>query len=512
MEQEFYRDEFEQLLKDTTEDFKMYPSRKVWHSIYNDLHPDRKWPSLAVCLLLLTTILYVGVTNNNAINTETKRNTVASLNYHFPAANTFTSSNLSPATGSKTPGVPVAAEDNNEMGMVPDDIASGTLKTREDGDISVSSQNSSVAAKITGINNEVIAVNNLQLPADNHSTGLPSNGSVAKVVNMSKRSLTVTKDPVDNSERVNEADAMIPTATDEMLTIAVPDLNTGKAEAKQGLLLSMQDFKKDTREKEWIEDFAFYNKKKPSRSLKGVSTQFYVAPSIGYRVMFKNKRYDNINNNALVSNSAARNEETDKEINQQAALNMEAGFGLMKDLGKKWRVKGGLQFNYTDFITYAQQLDHPTQTAVVLHDPATGFLSLTSQNAGYSNTPGKNINKLHNKTIQLSIPVGVDHRILNTPSIAWYVGATIQPTYVVAGHSYLQSADNNYFVEDQSMIRKWNLNAALESFVSIKTKSGTNINLGPQFRYQLISTFNKEYIYTQKPYSVGFKIGFTRPL
>src|SRR5688572_22524081 len=70
MEKDFYTDDFEQLLKDTTEDFRMYPSRKVWHSIYNDLHPAKKWPSFAVCLLLITTILYVGIDNNNAINAD----------------------------------------------------------------------------------------------------------------------------------------------------------------------------------------------------------------------------------------------------------------------------------------------------------------------------------------------------------------------------------------------------------------------------------------------------------
>src|SRR4051812_33640910 len=63
MENNFYRDHFEQLLKDTTDNFRMYPSRRVWHSIYNDLHPGKKWPSVAVLLLLMFSIMYIGVTN-----------------------------------------------------------------------------------------------------------------------------------------------------------------------------------------------------------------------------------------------------------------------------------------------------------------------------------------------------------------------------------------------------------------------------------------------------------------
>src|SRR5215212_4300980 len=80
MENNFYNDNFEQMLKDATEDFRMYPSRRVWHSIYNDLHPGRRWPSLAVCLVLISSVLYMGVSNNNSINSMSRRSGVKTLN------------------------------------------------------------------------------------------------------------------------------------------------------------------------------------------------------------------------------------------------------------------------------------------------------------------------------------------------------------------------------------------------------------------------------------------------
>src|SRR5215212_9793352 len=80
MENNFYNDNFEQMLKDATENFRMYPSRRVWHSIYNDLHPGRRWPSLAVCLLLISSVLYMGVSNNNSINSISRRTGVNTLN------------------------------------------------------------------------------------------------------------------------------------------------------------------------------------------------------------------------------------------------------------------------------------------------------------------------------------------------------------------------------------------------------------------------------------------------
>ncbi len=51
-----------------------------------------------------------------------------------------------------------------------------------------------------------------------------------------------------------------------------------------------------------------------------------------------------------------------------------------------------------------------------------------------------------------------------------------------------------------------------ETFVSFKTPSGVDITVGPQVRYQLLSTYNKEYTYTEKLYNLGLKIGVIKKL
>ncbi|RYD81561.1 MAG: hypothetical protein EOP53_06050 [Sphingobacteriales bacterium] len=150
-------------------------------------------------------------------------------------------------------------------------------------------------------------------------------------------------------------------------------------------------------------------------------------------------------------------------------------------------------------------------TTIVVDNLVNG-VSLEPTTAEFAHVPGKNNSKLHNRTIQLSIPVGFDYKILSGKKISWYVGTTLQPTYIADATSYLLSSDKSYLIEGHSMMRNWNLNGALESFVTFKTNSKTLINVGPQFRYQLMSSFNKRYIYTEKPYSVGLKVGITRPL
>src|SRR6185312_13883706 len=66
MERRFsMNDDFEESLKKHADDFKMIPSKKVWHGIYNDLHPGRRWPSVAMTFLLIFTLVVVGHLNTH---------------------------------------------------------------------------------------------------------------------------------------------------------------------------------------------------------------------------------------------------------------------------------------------------------------------------------------------------------------------------------------------------------------------------------------------------------------
>lgn len=85
MEKKFYNEDFEQFLRESVESFQMFPSRKVWYGIYNDLHPSKKWPSLAITLLLVSAVLFLGISNNNSINRDTQKN-----RQHYCVLNTKT--------------------------------------------------------------------------------------------------------------------------------------------------------------------------------------------------------------------------------------------------------------------------------------------------------------------------------------------------------------------------------------------------------------------------------------
>ena len=65
MERKFYPENFERFLKGHADQFKMTPSKKVWHGIYNDLHPGRRWPSVAMSMVFIFTLVIIGHLNTN---------------------------------------------------------------------------------------------------------------------------------------------------------------------------------------------------------------------------------------------------------------------------------------------------------------------------------------------------------------------------------------------------------------------------------------------------------------
>ena len=117
---------------------------------------------------------------------------------------------------------------------------------------------------------------------------------------------------------------------------------------------------------------------------------------------------------------------------------------------------------------------------------------------------------MFNKTTQFSLPLGLDYQIGKKRNISWYAGASIQPSYVAAGNANLLSADARNYVKMPSLLRTWNANTSFETFVSIETKAGFSVNVGPQFRYQLLSTYSNDYNYSEKLYNIGIKLGITR--
>ena len=69
MENYYNIDSLEQFLKDSLTDFKMQPKKRVWKSIYNNIHPSKKMPSAFTSLIILISIFSLGINNTVERNT-----------------------------------------------------------------------------------------------------------------------------------------------------------------------------------------------------------------------------------------------------------------------------------------------------------------------------------------------------------------------------------------------------------------------------------------------------------
>src|SRR5688572_24500437 len=87
MENKFSNREFEEFVKDNADQYRMFPSDKVWNGINNALHTRRKWYGFWLGFLLLLTggsVTWVMSTYPSS----KKQNSVPLSDIVMPAANT----------------------------------------------------------------------------------------------------------------------------------------------------------------------------------------------------------------------------------------------------------------------------------------------------------------------------------------------------------------------------------------------------------------------------------------
>jgi hypothetical protein len=80
MESNFNNKDFEQFVKQNADQYRMFPSEKVWDGINNTLHTRRRWYGIGLTLLLLTTgvVTWVMLLNTSGKKQEITNNTIVS--------------------------------------------------------------------------------------------------------------------------------------------------------------------------------------------------------------------------------------------------------------------------------------------------------------------------------------------------------------------------------------------------------------------------------------------------
>ncbi|MBX2934165.1 MAG: hypothetical protein KF825_07955 [Ferruginibacter sp.] len=510
MENEYYTDDFEQLLKEKANQFRMYPSKRVWHSIYNNLHPGRRWPSIVMSLLLVSSLIIIGYLNTGENNLAKRINTSYTETPGKSENTSYVNVNeTQPASIVKikeSGGVYTNAFDdvlNNETDfytytVVRNNRPEGFFNTTKAGSETISyevtkNNDKGLVQRMDDYikNNQLFADVSLVAGKKNKPSSTKSKTQDA-VVNEKQ-----VESEIDNTEAIALTDNInTQNDADKLKPVEQPTEQNVKPEYNSNKTLTPED-------KAWIEAFALQNKKRHNKLKGRLAFQFYVTPAVNYRKLTTKSKG---------STAPMVTGDLNNAISQKPGFGIETGISLHYSFAKNLLVKAGLQFNYTNFNIDADQSYHPVITTILLNDPVTGYSYLSPRSSStfnpVSSAPLKPIT-LHNRTYQISLPVGFAYKLSSKEKVDWYAGATLQPTYIFGGNAHIVSADLKNYVSYPSSISSWNLNLGFETYMNFKLGS-YNLQVGPQVRTQVFSTYKRNVALIEKPYAVGLKLGLTK--
>jgi hypothetical protein len=544
MDNEFYTDNFEQLLKEQADRFTMQPTKRVWHSIYNDLHPARRWPSIAISCLLVISILLLGYFNtNNSGNQNTSSSNLAN-----DAGNTLGKQG---GAGQQvgTDGGLVSGNDNTVASVA-----------TEGSNVSPSTVTSPINSSLTGQNPLAPTVNNANLPrrtsrlssvrAIQHKNNQQNSRTTTGQSTQDKRSAshlyvvppTAGNDAeqVDNNKPVSSDNNIMTNPGQSQTKIVAGNTETlapvagtkaednannadGDNQNNEKTVADIEqktDLQKATAityiDRAWIDDHAFYNKPRRGKLKNRLSWQAYITPSVTYRTLFENSIAEGRTTlQSLVTNPFVRQPGIENSVDHKPGPSIELGGAVAYQLAKKWQLKVGAQVNYTSYHATANNIQHPITTNIAVNDFTNGSLDIENRSASISNTPGSNNNRLNNYTVQLALPIGFAYKLAGNNDLKFFAGATLQPSFILVGSSPLLSSDRLFYIEnntkqgDASFMRRFNVAMGIETYASFRMGEYTFL-AGPQLRYQLLTTNSNKYTIGEKLYNIGIKLGISK--
>lgn len=498
MEKRIHTNNFERFIKESADDFKMIPSKRVWHSIYNDLHPSRKWPSVLMCLILFTGVLFIGYKNTDpAISLSSEKKTTQ----NNTILATLENKNTQEVTSINSSKELINNKKNNNPTILSTSVASSNKVSSP----TYSREESNVNSKKASITSFYVVTTN---PTQN-------SGAITNKLSVTKASIKQTNASITKIEASSESNTIDEFITNEsknnngVVTTTENMFQNVVTKSPQNENKIRQQSKKDNLNLAVQEASKQKNQKKKSW-IKNASMEFYATPSIGYRTMIPGPQYDAnpFLANTTIPTLGVTNFDATNSMKHNAALNIETGFNISYATSKRVKLKAGLQLNLTNYGIASNITSHPSPTTLATINPTTQAVEYSSV-ASYIANNTNATDKIHNTTYQLSIPLGGYYKVLDKARFDVFVGGSVQPTYVFGGKPNVISSDKKYYVNESYLLRRFNMNTAAEAYINYKV-GDLNFLAGPQFRYQLFSTYNKNIAVTEKLYNIGFKVGVSK--
>lgn len=487
MENRFNNRDFEQFVKQNADQYRMFPSEKVWENIHGTLHVRKRWYGVGIILLFITVATVTLVMVNHPDKNPSIAQSIPPVNKHTTtdfkneAADVF----IAPASASVKHPNDVVSAGKHHPSLFATDFKTGTGIEEESEFIEETNSLIATAAvqpvpHISGESENISNAVNAQLQHGKNIGASGTSGSVAR------KSMPLT--PVQPGMT---AGALL-TENKIAEKTADPDKNEKIGNPLAGLL---------NNENKSVTTDPLKLKKKN----KKLSLQAYITPLISYRDLKENKAFIRaVQTGNLTPMAYTPMPDINNIVTHKPDMGIQLGLSGSYPLTKGINLIGGIQLTVSKYDIKAYT--HPSEVTTIALSSAAGGTNTVSTFTNYRNIGGYKADWLRNLYVSASIPVGLEVKI--TGNRKGYVGVsgTVQPTYVIDNRSYLLSTDFKNYAQIPSLIRKVNLNTGFELFV-VNTSGKVKWRIGPQVRYQTMSSFKKKYPVEEHLFDFGLKLG-----
>ncbi len=549
MEDNYRNNDFEEYVKQHADQFRMFPSDKVWNGVHKALHTRRKWYGFGLAFLLLLTggavtwVMntypvskkdpYSGISqaeltsaattsNQHAVNVATpsqvQRLNQAELDRLIP----LTGSSQAPAGQLKNGEEDIAASITSRLTR--DLTEPGQTATVVDLQVSGPIAQLNVPADVQPVIRPTVALTVAEPAGKTNGTGLARN-------NVTNSSANAEGNAGGNNAAVN-ADAAVSknTVANGTASIATNGISNAASNAAANAasnaaanpvsnaaattsLASVLNQDKETDLSLLSPDYlatieSIVNSyKAPGKHL---SWQFFVTPTISYRRLSQNNSFDEGTGNPLYSGGSnlpfATTPDVNNAVQHKPDVGLQIGFSARYPLTHALRIRGGFQFNINRYDIKAF-LNNGEVAHIELNGDNNNTVSTWTN---YRSQGGSRLDWLKNYYLSFSAPIGLEVTVFESKNKATSFGlaGTIQPTYVIRDRAYLISTDYKNYAQVPWLIRHVNVNTGFEAFVNYK-KGNTEWQIGPQVRYQMLSSFHNKYPVKENLFDFGLKLGVT---
>jgi hypothetical protein len=540
-ESNFYSEEFEQLLREKTEQYKMYPSEKVWKGIHGSLHTKRKWFITGMSLLVTGILFFAGRELLSPSKAElAKRSAITTHSLTDPAVANDENESPSPLEALSGQHHNTAASQANKRNAPgADDRSYREINIRVSDPAKSQPDISGMLSQVVSLPAEppsiplIAAVRTLPASQPAGMTEDAGSASAGPIAQTSRNVIAAGNPPaaIGTSPTTDRSLAFIsnsPAAAENAKDIDPPaHVARNNAPSKNNLAVTRSTTHSvkgsetlvdstgktasgkvvfteaiaDQQRINWLYDYAVYNM--PAAAKRGRKYfQLYASPTVTYR---------SLSGGQPASKTAFMYGDATDYIDHKPSLGFEVGGTMMYRLTRNLTVTAGLQFNFSR-NTMKAYANKPLRATTDLNSYYGYYLDSMMARYTTRNFDSKAQINLTNDFYQLSAPIGFELRIMGNERLQLNVAATIQPSYLMNTNSYLLTGDYINYVKGPSQFRRWNLYGGLETFLSYKLANGLRLQAGPEFRYQLLSSFNSGYPIQEHLKGYGLKIGIVKAI